>query len=266
MVSIAKSTETEYQAAKRLPGTSELPTGMTTAIMRTYSSDDTTNLTGNGVQAEVAAMSLGREALQPLGQSIIPTVYGWNETHEDKSSKGWILMEQRPGLPLADKFAGLNADKQGDILRQMVLILKNIRSFKLPGSADGYGPLTFGIDGKIVIGKIPAAEEDRTVPYETYGALYATHLKRQLELLDKCTVDEGDWMDDGLRERLERFVVEGAEPLIEAKVKPHPTLVHGDFGECLRLPSGQRWMTRTHTNVVSVQTLTASCLIQRRIR
>ncbi len=141
------------------------------------------------------------------------------------------------GRCLRNTFPAFITDKQEYLLGEIADILKHIRAFKLPDSINGFGGLTFDVDGREVVNKAPVTSEGVAGPCETYGDLYSSYLQRQLQLVDQCPLVEDDWMNEELRERMDGFAREGLEPLIKSKTKPRQTLVHGNFGQLSSNPS-----------------------------
>ncbi|KAF6816302.1 hypothetical protein CPLU01_13898 [Colletotrichum plurivorum] len=202
------------------PGVLPLPPDTTKLIVRF--SDPASMLNEDiRVQNEVAVMTLARQALKPLDESLVPLVYGWSPFSE---GKGWTLMEFKQGVPLGDKFPSLDADGKRVILQQIARIFKCIQSFELPGSIKTYGGLNFAEDGTIVSGKTPIAGGG---PCGTLTELYAEYFQTQMAFADRCDIVKG-WKDSDMRVRLDRFGAERLKDLV-GQVDARLTLVHGDF-------------------------------------
>ena len=172
------------------------------------------------VQNEVAAMALTAEALVPLGERIVPRIYGW----ESADSKGWVLCDRMPGIPVRDRFFDLDDNDKRHVIAQMGQILRCLQQFQVPSAAAGFGGLNFDADGNIVAGptSIPGGG-----PCSSHGALYAEILDTQLALAKSDGVVRG-WAETDLPERFEKV----KQHFVAAKGEnPRPTLVHGDFGE-----------------------------------
>lgn len=204
---------------------SPLPNGPAKLVMRLSNPDAMLNEAVR-TQSEVATMALMRDALEPWGMPLVPTVYGWGPSGAGGEG-GWVLMELMPGEPLADKFQSLGTDEKWDIVRQMAQVFKAIQSYELPATVRGFGGLNFDEDGNVVVGATPIHGGG---PCETLQELYAEYFRTQLAFADKCDVVRG-WRDTPLRDRLDKFAAEKLGELLETlPLEVKQTLVHADLG------------------------------------
>lgn len=160
------------------PGTDTLPITITKAVIRFTNPDSNLNNTVR-VESEVASIKLTRDAIAPLGKSIVPQVYRWNSA---ANGNGWVLMEHMSGIPLqVAVFQKLDDDAKKKILSQIGQILKLIQEYKLPPSVVGYGGLSFAEDGNVVVGPTPI--HGATKRCETYHELYTEYVVRLPSLI-----------------------------------------------------------------------------------
>ena len=131
-------------------------------------------------------------------------------------------------MQLDKAFGDLDRGKQRDLVGQIAQVYKQIQTFTLPDSIQGYGGLGFSpTTGAIVTGPttIPCGG-----PFACLEDFYSQMFRRQLDESDTSQLLQG-WRADGLRDRLERFASEGIAELVRANSRPRQTLVHGDFSE-----------------------------------
>lgn len=203
-------------------GVSPLPDDVSELIIRLTSLNTDLNRDIQ-VQSEAAAMCLFKEALGPLDQSLVPTLYGWASNSD---GHGWLLTGLLPGESLGDKFEVLEQESKRFIITQIAQILKHIQSYTLPSTVKGYGGLAFAEDGAIVVGGTPFPGGG---PSTTHSALYAEYLDTQMARSEQCKVIKG-WKDTDIPSRLAKLnnTFSGVR---EWEKDLRPTLVHGDFGK-----------------------------------
>lgn len=118
-----------------------------------------------------------------------------------------------PGANIEPEFHGsLSAELQRVVLRQVAEVLKAVQDFALPAAAAGFSGLAFdeANDGSIVSGTFVI--EPYTDPYPDIKSFYRGTLQAQLKEADK-TVANG-WRENGLRERLDAFALDGLDRLL----------------------------------------------------
>ncbi|KAM0705901.1 hypothetical protein Q7P35_007261 [Cladosporium inversicolor] len=185
------------------------------------------------VQNEVAAIGVFRSALAEAGLArLFPTVYGWQATEHTSEHgfvSGWIALEHMTGTSLEDLLPTFSPETKKRILGEIATILKSIQSYRLPPSIFGYGGFAFDPSGAVVTGP-------KTLPYggpfQSLPEMHRQMLHKQLETADDPEAEIVDgWRQCGhaLRERLDRFEVNGLAQLVEGNSVDRPTLVHGDL-------------------------------------
>lgn len=225
------------EKAKRTPkqtqhGTQPLPADTTTAILRFTDTGSDLNDEVQ-VQNEVAVLSLARDAFNGLDRRLVPRVYGWQavNTRTRRGRPGWILQECMPGVPLSgDILEKMDTRQKESIIKDIAQAVHALQTFRLPESVVGYGGLNFGDDGQIVCG--PTAIHGATRACMTYRELYHEYLQTQSKRMDRCDVVQG-WgaKGTGLRGRIDRFIVDKFQELLDGSTErnPRPVLVHGDL-------------------------------------
>ena len=169
-------------------------------------------------------MMLMERALAQLPNSIVPKVYGWSPVGEDR---GWILEQAMPGVRLDQEFWSLTPESQRIVLGQMAEILKALQDYPVPPDVESYGGASFDAQGSIVSGPMTLPVGG---PAPSLAALYRSMATRQLELSDKSIVLDG-WRQNGIRERLVKFVAQGLEESLSSCQLDRRVLVHGDFSK-----------------------------------
>lgn len=185
------------------------------------------------VQNEAAAIEIFRGALAEAGLAhLVPKVYGWQATErigEHRFVNGWIALEHMSGTSLEDVLPTFSPEAKRRILEEIATVLKSIQCYCLPPSIIGYGGFAFDSSGTIVTGPttLPCGG-----PFHSLPEMHKQMLRKQLEIADdhKAEIVDG-WRQRGhmLRERLERFEVNGLAQLVEDNSVDRPTLVHGDL-------------------------------------
>ena len=166
-------------------------------------------------------MSLARKALAP--RQIVPAVYGWGSAADD--NQGWILMEHMRGTPLDAAFDAMSSDDQSKSLKELAGIVRALQQYELPESIQEFGGLDFDHDGKIVSAQLTVFA---CGPFTTYPMLINGILYEQLAAADKSPIVRG-WRDKGTRAKLERFITEDVDRMLQSVNTEKKRLVHGDF-------------------------------------
>ncbi|KAH8678319.1 hypothetical protein BX600DRAFT_493606 [Xylariales sp. PMI_506] len=218
--------QSKYLAGKQpsqLPGVVPIPPGVNKLIVRITDPGAMLNNTVL-VQNEVASMSLARQATVSLDIAVVPQVYAWKPAVADKP--GWMVIEYMYGETLNGN--NLTPENKKIVLSEVATVFKLLQQYEVPSSLKGYGGLGFADDGSIITG--PTTIFGATKQCESYHELYRQYLQTQLAFMDKCDIVCG-WKDTNLRQRIDRFVAEGFEPLLKRVVEANPrqTFVHGDF-------------------------------------
>ncbi|KAI1817528.1 kinase-like domain-containing protein [Poronia punctata] len=175
----------------------------------------------NRTQNEVSLLSLASTALKHSPMSgIIPRVYGWGP--------GWIFQEFMTGKPLSEAFAGeMSPSEKRGIMKQMIQILKVFREeHVLPGSIRGWGGVTFDTEGRMASAAMPDVGAG---PWDSLGESYKGRIRVKLDEADRNPFLNG-WRENGVRERVERFVEEGLDGKLDGLERlGDRVIVHGDF-------------------------------------
>lgn len=201
------------------PGTIAIPDSAKHVVMRLSNAAAGLN-DQNRVQNEVAAMSLARKALAP--RQIIPAIYGWASAAKDQ---GWILMEHMRGTPLDAEFEEMRFDDKRKTLKEVAGIIRAIQQYELPESIQGFGGLDFDRDGNIVSASLTLFS---CGPFTTYSKLVKGILREQLAATDKSPILHG-WISKDTRAKLERFITEDVDRMLQSINTEKKRLVHGDF-------------------------------------
>ncbi|KAK2758251.1 hypothetical protein FQN54_004096 [Arachnomyces sp. PD_36] len=201
------------------PGTIPIPDSAQHVIMRlSNAAAGLNNL--NRVENEVAAMSLARKAVFP--RQVIPAVYGWASAAKDQ---GWILMEHMRGVPLDAAFEEMTLNDKTKTLGEIASIVRAMQEYELPESIKGFGGLDFDRDGNIVSAPLTVFS---CGPFTTYSELVKGILREQLAAADKIPVLEG-WRAKDIWARLDKFITEDVERMLQSANAGKKRLVHGDF-------------------------------------
>jgi hypothetical protein len=207
------------EAPAAQPGTVSIPDSTQHVVMRLSNAAAGLN-DQNRVQNEVAAMSLARKALTP--RKIVPAIYGWASAAKDQ---GWILMEHMRGTPLDAAFEDMSSDDQSKALKEVVGIAGALQQYELPESIQGFGGLAFDLDSNIISGPLTMFS---CGPFTTYAMLVKGVLYEQLAAADKSPILCG-WTAKDIRAKLERFISEDVDRVLQSMNDEKKRLVHGDF-------------------------------------
>jgi len=224
-VELSRSPSPESQRRKVLdaaaaqPGTVAIPDSAQHVVMRLSNAAAGLN-DQNRVQNEVAAMSLARKALAP--REIVPAVHGWASAAK---YQGWILMEYMRGTPLDANFEEMSSDNKKKTLKEVAGIVLAMQQYELPGSIQGFGGLDFDCDGNIVSGPLTVFS---CGPFPTYSMLVKSLLYEQLAATEKSPIIRG-WTAKDTRAKLERFITENVDRMLQSINTDKKRLVHGDF-------------------------------------
>ncbi|KAF9895098.1 hypothetical protein FE257_004727 [Aspergillus nanangensis] len=208
------------------PGTVSIPPGTGRLIVRFFRPFDTFN---QAVRAEnkVTAMALSRSALSPSRLAgVVPRVYGWERGTDDQGNFGWVVEEFMEGKVLADDFPTMPLDKQKIILGQLAEVVKAFQGYELPATVTGYGGCTFDKDGQVVAG--PPSFQCKGGPFQTVSVMYTGLLRWQLEACERYDLIKG-WRDSSIRDRLDRFMLEGMDIQMSGLPAGRPTLIQGSL-------------------------------------
>lgn len=181
------------------------------------------------MENEVASLYLARQSLHKSGvDPVVPAVYAWAPSKfQDVPSEegfGWIMAEFKSGADLDAQFPTLSLAAQKSVIEQIADVFGAIQRAEIPERATGFGALTF-VDGKIVSGQMPLLKGG---PWQTYSALWVAKLQAQLEDSENSPLLQG-WKTDGIRERLDRFLTNGVDKILEKVDVTQRVLVHGDL-------------------------------------
>lgn len=179
----------------------------------------------------MAAQQLVRQAFQASGlPDLIPDTYAWAPYRpeiEGGKGLGWILSEFRPGEELAKVFSALSLGEKMGIVPQVANILACIQGMELPAGVTKFGGLTFNGVGQIVDGQPPIVEGG---PWDTFEDVWHAELRAALRTSEREDLVLLGWKQDGIRDRIDRFVSDGGvRKLLETVNVDERVLVHGSF-------------------------------------
>lgn len=212
------------------PGTSSPPAGGVSSLVIRLSNPRAEGLNNaNRVENEVASLYLARQSLQRSGVAlVVPAVYAWSPSrfhdmpHEE--GFGWIMTEFKTGADLDAQFPGLSLNERVSVIKQIADVFGAIQKAEIPKGATAFGALTF-VDDKIVSGQMPLLQGG---PWGTYSALWVAKLQAQLEDSDNSPLLKG-WRTGGIRDRLDKFLADGVDKVLEEVDVTQRVLVHGDL-------------------------------------
>lgn len=123
-----KASRTSLHIVQQLPGTQEIPCGLSTFVIRLTNPaagyDDKVR-----VENEVAALAVDRDALRTKLPHLVPRVFGWCSA---SNGQGWIVEEGMPGTLLLEEFDCMSDKDKDTILGQMAAILSAFNDFHFP--------------------------------------------------------------------------------------------------------------------------------------
>lgn len=215
---------------KGQPGTSAPPPGGVSTLAIRLSNPRAEGLNNaNRVENEVASLYLARQSLERSGVApVVPAVYAWSPSkyHDvpHEGGFGWIVTEFKQGSDLDAEFPNLSLEERVSVLGQIADVFGALQRTQIPEGATAFGALTF-LDGKIVSGQMPLLKGG---PWGTYSALWVAKLQAQLEDSENSALLEG-WRAGGIRDRLDRFLADGVDKLLEEVDVKQRVLVHGDL-------------------------------------
>ncbi|KAF2224863.1 phosphotransferase enzyme family-domain-containing protein [Elsinoe ampelina] len=176
------------------------------------------------VENEVASLALGRAALlRNDGTNLVARVFAWGSAKG--GHQGWIVQEYMPGQPLAQDFEAMELDKQKIILGQMADVIGALQRFDVPESIKQYGGLTYTTDGSMVSSAMSILDGG---PFQTYAELVLGTIRSKLTKADKNSHIAG-WHANGVRDRLETFLMDGYPGLMRTATATDKRLVHADL-------------------------------------
>lgn len=212
------------------PGTSKPPPEGVSALVIRLSNPRAEGLNNaNRVENEVASLYLARQSLQRFGVSpVVPAVYAWSPSkihdvpHEE--GFGWIMTEFMRGSDLDAQFPNLSRGERVSVIEQIADVFGAIQRAQIPEGATDFGALTL-VDGKVISGQMPLVKGG---PWGTYSALWVAKLQAQLQDSENSPLLEG-WKTGHIRDRLDRFLADGVDKVLEEVDVTQRVLVHGDL-------------------------------------
>jgi hypothetical protein len=215
------------------PFTTTPTDGTTTFIFRISNPKAVGVNSNNRVENEIAALFLSREALSrvlPQYAGIVPRIFDWSaqvcSSPLNESEFGWTIMETLSGVPLDSQFDNLPFAEQKELLNEIAGIFAVIQNITLPEGARSFGGLTIKA-GEIVSGQSTIAMGG---PWNDYSGWWTGLYAMALSQAENSPVVRG-WRDDGLRERVNKFISNGIESLLQDVDTSKLVLVHGDFSK-----------------------------------
>ena len=215
-----------HNQAQRQPGTHSIPPGLDSFIIRLPNPISGYN-DKIRVQNEVAALSIGRDALQAKFPGFVPRVFGWGSAEH---GRGWILQEHMAGRPLLNDFRWMNDKDKALMLSQMADVLAILQQHPLPATIRDYGGLDFSPSGEYVSAPLSILDGG---PFTTYAGLVKATIQSKLAKADNNPQVQG-WRANGVRARLDKFIAEGLHVAMENMGTFPKVLVHADFSMCSR--------------------------------
>ncbi|KAG9240235.1 hypothetical protein BJ878DRAFT_537243 [Calycina marina] len=206
------------------PGTSPIPVGCNSVIMRLYNKDPKTGINNaNRAENEVACMSLARQALAGSAYScIIPDIYTWASISQ---GQGFIMMQHMPGEVTNKALNKMDIDDKSAVFRQMADILALIQKFELPKTIEAFGGLTFN-------DKAHATSAQMTLrvggPSTSCRDFIRSMLAGKLEEADNNSVIEG-WNENKLRPSLDKYLEVGLPHILDHLKNERRVLLHSYF-------------------------------------
>ena len=191
----------------------------------------------NRVENEAATMSLFRDAMSHISTHIVPEVYGWGSA---ANGQGWILQEHMTGKSLTFKLMRMQ-DKRKIIL-QIAEMFEALQRYRLPDTVKEYGGLRFDEHGVIVSAPMTLIDGG---PFQSYEAFYSESIHLQLDVADQNAILEG-WRPNGVRKRLDQFLIEGLHQVMSQVDSSHKVLVHGDLSMYQRFSCLLLWRIFYH--------------------
>ncbi|KAB5570133.1 aminoglycoside phosphotransferase [Coniochaeta sp. 2T2.1] len=181
----------------------------------------------NRVQNEVAALYLARQS----GSTIFPAVYDWRASVQRPDGEwdmGWIIQEYKPGVGLDELFDTLSEEQKRGVVEQVADAFATVQRTVLPDGVGAYGGLTITEeDGNIVSGEMTTL---RGGPWGDNASFWRAKLASRLEEAEGSPALEG-WRENGVRERVDRFVAVGLEGCLRGAGVDGTArvLTHGDL-------------------------------------
>jgi hypothetical protein len=185
----------------------------------------------NRIENEVAALYLSRRSISdslPKYAGIVPRVFDWSAktypSPPDESGFGWIMMEMLPGVMLDSQFDELPFSEKENLLSDIAGIFAVIQNMTLPEGARSFGGLTIK-GNNIVSGQSTIALGG---PWGDYRGFWSGLYAMALTQAENSPVVLG-WRDNGVRERVDNFISNGIESLLQGVDTSKLVLIHGDF-------------------------------------
>ena len=229
IIKIPTTSEKTIKSSKldvRLPGTSPLPAGTTSIILRLTNPHPGTGLNStNRVENEVAFLTLVREALAESKFShIVPDLYTWASM---RSGQGFTMLQYMPGTIPDEEFEDMSFGDQKIVLGQMAEILSTMQKFRLPPTVKSIGGLTFDEDGGIISGQMTLWKGG---PFESYVGFVRAIFADKLAEADNNPVIDG-WRENEVRPRLDAYIDSGLEEILKDVKDTRKVLVHADLSK-----------------------------------
>lgn len=227
LVELKSPTLAELDAAKGMPLTHVVPLDTTKFVVRmpkaNVSLEDSVR-----VRNQVVFQHLARQALSQAKEDqarVVPLVFAWSDENADKR---WAVEEFKQGDHITSaELANFAPEQQHVVLRQIAEFTKALQEFTLP---DGvvYGGLGCDDQGRILSTKssIPCGG-----PFETFAGFVKGMCAWQWEASKRNTHLNG-WKDDAdLNARLDRFLANGLDDMLQTVQDDRPTMIHADLGK-----------------------------------
>jgi hypothetical protein len=154
------------------PGISAIAAGTSMVVVRMINPDAALS-TEYPVQNLVAFTTLGKEALRPFQNAVVPLIYDWMDN--SKNGAGWSIIEYLLWVNISETFDELDVESQQKIMSQIAESMKCLQDFEVPTSH--FGGLGFDDHGAY-IGRpmnLPCGG-----PFESYADLVKGMLDWQL--------------------------------------------------------------------------------------
>ncbi|KAJ6780174.1 hypothetical protein PWT90_04402 [Aphanocladium album] len=215
------------------PHVSAIPAGTTHLVVRVPKVDNNVEDTVR-IKNEVAFLVLARQALATIDATLIPRVFGWEDdqpaTDDSSLCASYIIEEFKSGETFSfEEFRALTYDEKQSLCVQLAGIVAAWQSFELPSSVQGFGGLTFDNDGIFSSTKNIFQTGG---PFDTYAEYLKATIRWQLDNSERVPAING-WRTvpdaPGLRERVDTFISNGLDHLLDQLPPYKSSLVHGDL-------------------------------------
>ncbi|KAJ3499668.1 hypothetical protein NLG97_g134 [Lecanicillium saksenae] len=234
IVELAQPLQSDLIAEGRpRPFISAIPAGTSRLVMRVPKRDNNVE-DSIRIKNEVAFLVLAREALATAEANLVPRVFYWEDDdaadRDTSVCQSYIIEEFKSGetISFAD-FKALSYHDKQSICDQLAHVVAAWQSFELPASVRGYGGLTFDNNGTFSSTK----NIFRTGgPFSTYSEYLKATIRWQLENSEHVEAING-WRTvadaPDLRKRIDAFIDQGLDTLLDTLPRYKLSLVHGDL-------------------------------------